>query len=130
MNADSNKPFAYNPSKDTLKVGNIITSANITAAKFIKPNGTSSQFLKADGSVDSNTYVTTSRLNGYAKLSDVPQIFWAVYQTTTGGGASTTKLSGNHNFITNTTYGGSNYTNMIVVDIPTGAIRDSVMITV
>lgn len=34
--------------------------ANITAAKFIKSGGTSSQFLKADGSVDSNTYSTTS----------------------------------------------------------------------
>lgn len=33
--------------------------ANITAAKFVKSGGTSSQFLKADGSVDSNTYSTT-----------------------------------------------------------------------
>ena len=33
-------------------------SASITASKFIKSGGTSSQFLKADGSVDSNTYVT------------------------------------------------------------------------
>jgi len=34
--------------------------ANVTAAKFVKSGGTSSQFLKADGSVDSNTYSTTS----------------------------------------------------------------------
>ena len=33
-------------------------SASITASKFIKSGGTSSQFLKADGSVDSNTYLT------------------------------------------------------------------------
>lgn len=33
-------------------------SASITASAFIKSGGTSSQFLKADGSVDSNTYVT------------------------------------------------------------------------
>ena len=32
------------------------TNYNIEAAKFIKTGGTSSQFLKADGSVDSNTY--------------------------------------------------------------------------
>jgi hypothetical protein len=32
--------------------------SNLTAASFIRSGGTSSQFLKADGSVDSNTYVT------------------------------------------------------------------------
>ena len=32
---------------------------SITASKFIVTNGTSSQFLKADGSVDSNTYLTS-----------------------------------------------------------------------
>ena len=32
---------------------------NITANTFVKSGGTSSQFLKADGSVDSNTYLTT-----------------------------------------------------------------------
>ena len=32
---------------------------NITGNSFIKSGGTSSQFLKADGSVDSNTYLTT-----------------------------------------------------------------------
>lgn len=31
-------------------------AGNLTAAKFIKNGGTSSQFLKADGSVDSSTY--------------------------------------------------------------------------
>lgn len=34
-------------------------TGNLTAPKFIKTGGTSSQFLKADGSVDSNTYMTT-----------------------------------------------------------------------
>jgi len=38
-------------------------SGNIEAASFIKNGGTSSQFLKADGSVDSNTYVTSSISN-------------------------------------------------------------------
>lgn len=36
------------------------TSGEITGAKFIKTSGTSSQFLKADGSVDSSTYLTSS----------------------------------------------------------------------
>jgi hypothetical protein len=37
---------------------------NIKADKFIKTGGTPSQFLKADGSVDSNTYLTTSSAAG------------------------------------------------------------------
>lgn len=35
-------------------------SGTVTANKFVKDSGTSAQFLKADGSVDSNTYVTTN----------------------------------------------------------------------
>lgn len=35
-------------------------SGEITAGRFVRKNGTSAQFLKADGSVDSNTYVTTN----------------------------------------------------------------------
>jgi len=38
---------------------NIENGGTITAFSFVKDNGTSSQFLKADGSVDSNTYLTT-----------------------------------------------------------------------
>lgn len=33
-------------------------STSVTATSFIKSGGTSSQFLKADGSIDSNTYIT------------------------------------------------------------------------
>ena len=36
-----------------------ITGGAITGSSFVKSNGTSSQFLKADGSVDSNTYLTS-----------------------------------------------------------------------
>lgn len=36
---------------------------NITANSFIKQGGTASQFLKADGSVDTNTYLTTSNFS-------------------------------------------------------------------
>ena len=46
--------YTYDMSK------NATFPANITATKFVKSGGTSSQFLKADGSVDSNTYSTTS----------------------------------------------------------------------
>lgn len=45
--------------------------AQITATAFKKSGGTSSQFLKADGSVDTNTYATTSHNHDstYLKLS-------------------------------------------------------------
>jgi len=43
--------------------------ASLRAGSFIKNGGTSAQFLKADGSVDSNTYVTASALTGYATQS-------------------------------------------------------------
>jgi hypothetical protein len=51
---------------------------NITANSIIKLGGTSSQFLKADGSVDNTTYLTagsiefTQVLNGFSTLSQAP----------------------------------------------------------
>lgn len=47
----------------TVAVGtnNVTFNNNITAASIIRSGGTSAQFLKADGSVDSNTYVNLSR---------------------------------------------------------------------
>jgi hypothetical protein len=39
--------------------GAAIFSSSVTVSSLIKSGGTSSQFLKADGSVDSNTYLTT-----------------------------------------------------------------------
>lgn len=48
---------------------NVSVVGNITASSFIRNGGTSSQFLKADGSVDSTAYATTSALNGYLPLT-------------------------------------------------------------
>lgn len=53
-------------------------SNSITAQSLVKLGGTSSQFLKADGSVDSNTYLTSSSLqftqvlNGSSTVDQVP----------------------------------------------------------
>ena len=46
-----------------------VSTGTATATSFVKSGGTSSQFLKADGSVDNNTYATTSALSGYLPLS-------------------------------------------------------------
>lgn len=40
------------------------SSRYITATQFRRLNGTSSQFLKADGSIDSNSYLTSADLGG------------------------------------------------------------------
>ncbi len=46
------------------------SSRYITATQFVKSGGTSSQFLKADGSIDSNTYLTNVNVgNGELTLS-------------------------------------------------------------
>lgn len=39
---------------------NDITAGDVTGTSFVKIGGLSTQFLKADGSVDSNTYLTTT----------------------------------------------------------------------
>ena len=48
---------------------NLDVDGAVRASSFVKLNGTSSQFLKADGSVDSNTYALSSSLSGYLPLS-------------------------------------------------------------
>lgn len=61
-------PLVLNPGGGNVGVGTSSPSqkfevnGNIKATSFIKTGGTSSQFLKADGSVDSNTYATTAQL--------------------------------------------------------------------
>jgi hypothetical protein len=47
-------------------------SSSVTASSIIKSGGTSSQFLKADGSTDSNTYISTSFLNAVNPLFFTP----------------------------------------------------------
>lgn len=45
-------------------------AGNVTANSFIKSGGTSSQFLKGDGSVDTNTYITSASIgNGTLTLA-------------------------------------------------------------
>ena len=53
---------------------NLYASGHITASSFVKTNGTSSQFLKADGSVDSNTYLTSASLSDYVTTNTAQTI--------------------------------------------------------
>jgi len=55
--------------KNTVIIGDINVTGEINASKVKLQSGTSSQFLKGDGSVDSNSYATASSLGNYLPLS-------------------------------------------------------------
>jgi hypothetical protein len=65
---------------NTIQLGNdsvtaVKTRGAITGASFIKSGGTSSQFLKADGSIDSSTYLTTAAAGiGFVDLTNAQTI--------------------------------------------------------
>jgi len=83
-----NKFVPYTGANANVNLG----SNNITANSFIKAGGTSSQFLKADGSVDTSQYVPTTRsINAGTGL--------------TGGG----NLSSDVNISFDTTWGDTRY---------------------
>jgi len=50
-----------NSTNNSITVGDI-TAGVVTATSFKKTGGTSSEFLKADGSVDTSTYLTSSSI--------------------------------------------------------------------
>ena len=58
--SDTYPDWSKVPAKGIYSKGNIVTDGNVTATQFIRTGGTSSQFLKADGSVDSNSYLLSS----------------------------------------------------------------------
>ncbi len=51
-----------------IKATSTVANGSLTANSFVKSGGTSSQFLKADGSVDSNTYATALPYKVYTAL--------------------------------------------------------------
>jgi hypothetical protein len=62
-------------------LGDMLVDAGVVANSFVKSGGTSSQFLKADGSVDSNAYITSAALTGYATQTWVGQYFVPISAT-------------------------------------------------
>lgn len=69
--------------------GNKTFNGNVTAASFVKSSGTSAQFLKADGSVDGNTYATTSSTNNFLAANTYNAL--TTYTGTITGSAGITK---------------------------------------
>ena len=81
----------------------------VTASSFVKSGGTSSQFLKADGSVDSNTYLTAEAqtLDGVLGLGNTSSLGMSVGVVTAtafvGDGSGLTDVPASIGIDTNTT---------------------------
>jgi hypothetical protein len=48
----------------------------VNATSFVKNGGTSSQFLKADGSIDSNTYLTSAAIPSFLEFNVTDKTVW------------------------------------------------------
>lgn len=86
---------------------------NLTAASFVKTSGTSSEFLKADGSVDSSAYATTASLGSYLTTSAAATAYQAkftvnataktaAYTLTTGDAETMVQMNGAYAFTVGT----------------------------
>jgi len=77
---------------NNVNVFNVDYLGNATASKFIKQGGTSSQFLKADGSVDSTSYTTAQNLQQVTNIG--ASTTNPIYVSTTSASSAITGQSG------------------------------------
>ena len=110
-NASGNPLDIHNFQTDTLLMRVLesgVTTFNnsLTASSFIKRGGTSSQFLKADGSVDSSTYLTAHPTVAASASSNnggrtyIQDIFLDSFGHITGIGTATETVVDTNNFVT------------------------------
>jgi len=76
---------------------NLTVSGIVTATSFVKSGGTSSQFLKADGSVDSSTYITSADGGNADQLDGQEGTYYLNYNNFT----NTPTIPTNNNELTN-----------------------------
>ena len=123
-----------NPTSRLHVEGNTNINGIVTASQFVRSGGTSGQFLKADGSVDSNTYLTTTgsainltnltdvAVGTYGNSTTIPSITINANGRITGIGTTSITLSGSGANLTNLTgasagtYGSSTAVPVIVID--------------
>ena len=72
--------------------GNVTTIGQVEATAFKKTNGTSTQFLKADGSVDTNTYITSDDNTEYTLTPVNSGDDVDIKLTPVGGSAATNQI--------------------------------------
>jgi len=75
---------------------NLNVAGVTTASSFVKSGGTSSEFLKADGSVDTNTYLTTT--SSGSSLTGVVTSFTGSWTVTSGSGTYSFTVPANENY--------------------------------
>lgn len=62
----------------------VVVSNPLTANSFIRPGGTSSQFLKADGSIDLTSYYSATNPNNYIARTSLSAVSPLIYNNVTG----------------------------------------------
>lgn len=100
--------------------GGIVAVGVVTASQFVKSGGLSNQFLKADGSVDSNTYLTaeSQNLDGILALGNTTTRGMSV------GVITATSFVGDGSQITGLTFSGGNTVFTGIVTFKTNATFD------
>lgn len=88
--SDTYPDWSKVPTNGIYSKGNIVTDGNVTATQFIRTGGTASQFLKADGSVDANTYLLSSAYTASDILTKIKTVDGA------GSGLDADTLDGVH----------------------------------
>lgn len=104
----------------TISTNSVVVSGVVTASQFVKAGGLSNQFLKADGSTDSNVYLTaeSQNLDGILALGNT---------TTRGlsvGVITATSFVGDGSQITGLTFSGGNTVFTGIVTFKTNATFD------
>ena len=122
-NAGANSFDILNATTSTtaLSISNTTNAAtfnnSVTASSLIKSGGTSSQFLKADGSIDSNSYITLTSLSfvagsgAYSNTTGVITIPTNNNQITNGAGYITSSALSSYLPLTGGTLTGQLYIN-------------------
>ena len=118
----------------SIGVTNVHATGIVTATTLVKSGGLSSQFLKADGSIDSSAYLTSftetdpvvGAINGIVKANGSGTISTATagtdYLTPTGNGSGLTSLSAANLSGTAAAINGSNITDLNGSNIASGTV--------
>ena len=107
-----------------LQAGHLLAHGAVTATSFVKTGGTATQFLKADGSVDSNSYLLSSAYTASDILTKIKTVDGA------GSGLDADTVDGVHgsSYLYATCYCGDQKTGVLVkTDVPE---QDRAMFTV
>jgi hypothetical protein len=96
--------FSYYNGTTDVDILSLNYTGGLTASSFIKTGGTSAQFLKADGSIDASSYLTTNSVREVADQASATASQTAFTLTQTPSANSKVKMYVNGIRISNTAY--------------------------